>query len=51
MNHFHPEYLSDLSKALDSVSGLEALKDSTIMITGATGLVGMCLTQMLAMAN
>ena len=51
MNPLHPIYVSDLSRALDGVSGMDALRGSAIMITGATGMVGACLTDMLGIAN
>ncbi len=51
MNPLHPIYVSDLSRALDGLSGLDALKDSAIMITGATGMVGAAVTDLLGLAN
>ena len=51
MNPLHPVYVSDLSRALDGVSGLDALRDSSILLTGATGMVGACIADMLALAN
>lgn len=51
MNPLHPIYVSDLARALDSLTAPDALKDTTIMITGATGMVGACLTDMLGLAN
>lgn len=51
MNPLHPIYISDLSGALDGLTGLDALKDSVIMITGATGMVGAAVTDMLGLAN
>ncbi len=51
MNPLHPIYVSDLSRELDGLSGLDALRDSTIMITGATGMVGAAVTDLLGLAN
>ena len=51
MNPMHPIYQSDLARALDGLTGLDALKDSTVMITGASGMVGACLTDLLGYAN
>ena len=38
MNPLHPVYVSDLARALDGVSGLDALKNSSILLTGSTGI-------------
>lgn len=51
MNPLHPAYIADLSRALNGLEGLEKLKDSTVMVTGATGMIGACLTDMLGLAN
>lgn len=51
MNPLHPIYVSDLSRELDGLSGLDALRDSAIMITGATGMVGAAVTDLLGLAN
>lgn len=51
MNPLHPVYITDLSRALSGLSGLEALKGASVMITGASGMVGACLTDMLGLAD
>lgn len=51
MNAEHPVYRQDLDRALDALPDLSALKDARILITGATGLVGGCLTDLLAAAD
>ena len=51
MNPLHPVYLSDLSRALDGVSGLDALRNASLLLTGATGMVGACIADMLGLAN
>lgn len=48
MNPLHPKYLAALESALPDVS---ALRGSTLLITGATGLIGAFLTDALSMAN
>ncbi len=48
MNPRHPIYLSDLNRALPEV---QLPANARILITGATGLVGACLTDMLALIN
>lgn len=51
MNPLHPIYQADLARALDGLSGLDALKGASLMITGASGMVGACLTDLLGLAN
>ena len=51
MNPLHPEYIAGLSGALDGLRNPEKLRDSTVMITGATGMVGACLTDLLGLMN
>ena len=46
----HPLYRADLEAAADW-PGLEALRGATVLVTGATGLIGACLTDALAWAN
>lgn len=50
MNSVHPLYISDLDAVLAGAP-VECLKDSTVLITGATGLIGACLTDALCRAN
>ena len=50
MNPSHPIYAADLDAVLAGAP-VEALKDSTVLITGATGLIGACLTDALCRAN
>lgn len=51
MNPLHPEYVSDLCSALNRLPDPEKLRNSTVMITGATGMIGSCLIDLLAAAN
>lgn len=51
MNSAHPQYRADVAAALNAVPDLSALKNSTVLITGATGLIGACLTDTLIEAN
>lgn len=51
MNAEHPVYRQDLSRALDVLPSLSPLKGARILITGATGLVGGCLTDLLDEAS
>ena len=51
MNPLHPEYISCLSGAMDGLTSPDLLRDSTVMITGATGMVGACLTDLLGLMN
>ena len=47
----HPLYVEDLNGILDGVVSLEPLCGATVLITGATGMIGACLTDALAAAN
>ena len=51
MNPLHPIYQADLGCALEGLGSLSAIKNSTVMITGASGMVGACLTDLLGCAN
>lgn len=51
MNPLHPAHISDLEGAISRLSGMEKFKDSTIMITGATGMIGACMIDLLGLAN
>lgn len=51
MNPLHPAYIADLCRALNGLECPEKLKNSTVMITGATGMIGACLTDMLGLAD
>lgn len=42
MNRKHPLYLEDIEHVI-SVNGIEALNNKTVLITGASGLIGTCL--------
>lgn len=44
-------YLSDLSVAADSVVGIDKLKNKSILITGATGLIGSFIVDILLCCN
>lgn len=46
----HPLYRADLEAAA-GWPGLDALRGATVLVTGATGLIGACLTDALACAN
>lgn len=46
----HPLYLADLDEAADWPA-LDALRGATVLVTGATGLIGACLTDALARAS
>ena len=43
----HPLYREDLQRVTDSVAGLEALRGRSVLITGATGMVGVMLIDVL----
>lgn len=51
MNPSHPVYREDLSRAIAAAGDLSPLKNATVMITGATGMIGACLTDALALAS
>lgn len=52
MNYYKSKtYLNDLKSALKDVSGLSGLKDSAILVTGASGLIGSYLVDMLLTYN
>lgn len=40
LNKNHPLYIEDIKNVLISVPGLESLKGKTVLVTGATGLLG-----------
>ena len=44
-------YKRDLNIAIASVQGIECLRDSSVLITGATGLIGSFVTDMLLEYN
>ena len=44
-------YINDLKNAIDSTNGFDLLENKSVMITGATGLIGSFLTDMLIYAN
>lgn len=50
LNKNHPLYQEDLNNIL-SISGIEELKGKTFLITGATGLLGVCLIDALMKYN
>lgn len=50
LNKNHPLYQEDLSYIL-SVNGIEQLHGKSFLITGATGLIGVCLIDALMLAN
>ena len=50
MNFSHPVYLDDLRACAFRVPGLDSLQGKTVMITGATGMIGACMTDMLCAA-
>ena len=50
MNKQHPLYQEDLMKILE-IPGIEKLKNTSFLITGATGLIGMCLIDALMSYN
>lgn len=47
----HPLYVEDLNGILDGVVSFEPLRGASVLVTGATGMIGACLTDALAMAN
>lgn len=47
----HPLYRADLNAALESLPAPDALRGSSVLITGATGLIGAALTDALTMLN
>lgn len=47
MNPLHPIYVSDLDRAIDALPPPDALRNATVMVTGATGMVGACLVDLL----
>ena len=51
MNPSHPVYREDLSRAIAAAGDLSPLKNASVMITGATGMIGACLTDALARAS
>lgn len=51
MNPLHPDYVSDLSRILDTLPEIEKLRNCKVMITGSTGMIGSCLTDLLGMAS
>lgn len=51
MNPSHPVYREDLSRVIAAAGDLSPLKNATVMITGATGMIGACLTDALALAS
>ncbi len=50
LNKQHPLYIEDLNNIL-SIPGIDALKGKRILITGATGLIGVCLIDALMAYN
>lgn len=51
MNPLHPDYVSDLSRTLERLPEIEQLRNCKVIITGATGMIGSCLTDLLGMAS
>lgn len=51
MNSANPLYRSDLESVLAGLPDTEALRGQAVLITGATGLIGACLTDALCMLN
>ena len=51
MNPRHPVYREDLTRAIAAAGDLSPLKNAAVMITGATGMIGACLTDALTLAN
>lgn len=47
----HPLYVEDLNGILDGVVSFEPLRGASVLVTGATGMIGACLTDALATAN
>lgn len=48
MNPFHPLYRQDLSGVCDRLPCADALKGAAVMVTGATGMIGSCLVDLLS---
>lgn len=48
MNPSHPLYLRDLDEALGALPDARTLEGATVLVTGATGMVGSCVTDLLA---
>lgn len=44
-------YISDLKKGIDNIVGNEKLRDCSILVAGATGLVGSCIVDLLLTEN
>lgn len=51
MNPLHPDYVSDLSRAIQKIPEIEQMRNCRVMITGSTGMIGSCLTDLLGMAS
>ena len=51
MNPMHSIYQADLKAVGEAVPNREKLKHATVMISGATGMIGACLTDALAAMN
>lgn len=50
LNKLHPLYQKDLQQVLD-ITGIEQLRNKSFLITGATGLIGVCLIDALMLFN
>lgn len=50
MNELHPLYQEDLNRIME-IPGIETLKGKTFLITGSTGLIGVCLIDALMSYN
>lgn len=49
--YYHPSYIEDLRTLRKNVPGLEMLRGETILVTGATGLIGSAIVDFLTQMN
>lgn len=49
--YYHPVYQEDLEKAYNGTIGIDKLKDSSIIVTGSSGMIGSFITDLLVYCN